>query len=52
MAERLGSALQKLLHRFESGSDLNGKLQRIDCQFNVAFVFLEGNAWGNNFKQS
>ena len=25
MAERLGSALQKLLHRFESGSDLNKK---------------------------
>ena len=27
MAERLGTALQKLLHRFESGSDLQSPLR-------------------------
>jgi hypothetical protein len=38
MAERLGSALQKLLHRFESGSDLLFFLIK-DMKFTLAAVF-------------
>ena len=39
MAERLGSALQKLLHRFESGSDLL-KIKRPDRFLNLSGRFI------------
>ncbi len=44
MAERLGSALQKLLRRFESVCDLLHPVQLIDYQL-VALFFIKIGFW-------
>ena len=43
MAERLGSALQKLLRRFESVCDLYYKAQLVDYQLVALFLWIIGN---------
>ena len=40
MAERLGKALQKLLQRFESASDLLSFHKTPDSQYFQGFIFL------------